>query len=214
MNEDSSIERFVKDPSLLVDLCHDVIDQLDAYTDATDIDEQQTQLREIAKTIERLEKAGVSVPDVLRAEKTRLAASLSIHADARQALTHLTDEFADILKDLRSRLGLDQGSDGGGTEKKTKKRSKLPRTDPSVLRDQIIQALRALGGKARAREVVENMGQQLDGKLLPGDLEWRDSTREYAWQNNAKWERYRMVQDGVLSNDSPRGIWELPEDEA
>ena len=213
MSEDNTVDRFVKDPSLLVDLCRDVIDQLDSYTDATDIGEQQTQLREIAKTIERLEKAGVSVPDVLRAEKTRLAASLSIHADARQALTHLADEFGDILKDLRSRLGLDQGSDGDRTEKKARKRTKLPRTDPSVLRDHIVQALRTLGGKARAAEVVDEMGRQLDGKLLPGDLEWRDSTREYAWQNNAKWERYRMVQDGTLRSDSPRGIWELREDE-
>lgn len=214
MSEDSTIDRFVKDPSLLVELCRDVIDRLDSYTEATDIVEQQTQLREIAKTIERLEKAGVSVPDVLRAEKTRLAASLSIHADARQALTHLADEFGDILKDLRSQLGLDQVSHVERTEKKARNRSKLPRTDPPVLRDHIVRALRTLGGKARAAEVVENMGRQLDGTLLPGDLEWRDSTREYAWQNNAKWERYRMVQDGTLRNDSPRGIWELPEDEA
>lgn len=214
MSEDSTIDRFVKDPSLLVELCRDVIDRLDSYTEATDIVEQQTQLREIAKTIERLEKAGVSVPDVLRAEKTRLAASLSIHADARQALTHLADEFGDILKDLRSQLGLDQVSHVERTEKKARNRSKLPRTDPPVLRDHIVRALRTLGGKARAAEVVENMGRQLDGTLLPGDLEWRESTREYAWQNNAKWERYRMVQDGTLRHDSPRGFWELTEDEA
>jgi hypothetical protein len=62
-----------------------VIDRLDSGADDTDIGEQETQLREIAKAIERLEKAGVTVPDVLRAEKTRLAAALSIHADATQA---------------------------------------------------------------------------------------------------------------------------------
>jgi methylaspartate ammonia-lyase len=118
MSEDSAIAHFVSDPKRLVDLCRDVIDQLDSYTEATDIGEQQTQLREIAKTIERLERAGVSVPEVLRAEKTRLAASLAIHADARQALTHLADEFGDILRDLRSRLGLDQGSDGDRKEKR------------------------------------------------------------------------------------------------
>ena len=35
----------------------------------SDVGEQEAQLREISKTIERLEKAGVSVPDVLRGEK-------------------------------------------------------------------------------------------------------------------------------------------------
>ncbi len=214
MIDPDEIDRFAKDPSLLAQLCRDVIDRLDAGTDDTDIGEQETQLREIAKAIERLEKAGVSVPDVLRAEKTRLAAALSIHADATQALTHLVEEIADILSDLRSRLGIDHVSDVVKPEKKARKRSKLSRTEPLVLRDHIVRALRALGGKARAADIVENMGQQLDGKLLPGDLEWRDSTREYAWQNNAKWERYRMVQDGTLRSDSPRGIWELREDEA
>jgi hypothetical protein len=111
-------------------------------------------------------------------------------------------------------MGKAMGADVDRKEKKARKRSKLPRTDPAVLRDHIARALRTLGGKARAAEVVDEMGRQLDGQLLPGDLEWRDSTREYAWQNNAKWERYRMVQDGALRNDSPRGIWELPEGEA
>lgn len=212
MSEPDEIDRFAKDPSLLAQLCRDVIDRLDSGADDTDIGEQETQLREIAKAIERLEKAGVTVPDVLRAEKTRLAVALSIHADATQALTQLVDEIADILSDLRNRLGFDQVADAGKPEKKARKRSNLPRTDPLALRDHIVRSLQTLGGKARAAEVVEEMGRQLDGKLLPGDLEWRDSTREYAWQNNAKWERYRMVQDGTLRADSPRGTWELGED--
>ena len=81
-----------------------------------------------------------------------------------------------------------------------------------MLREQIIQALRKLGGSARVSEVIEEMGQQLDGKLLPGDMEWREATNEYVWQNNAKWERYRMTQDGTLRNDSPYGIWALAEE--
>ena len=56
------------------------------------------------------------------------------------------------------------------------------------------------------------MEQKLTGKLLPGDLEWRETTNEHAWQNNACWERYQMTQDGVLKTGSPRGIWELSED--
>jgi hypothetical protein len=76
------------------------------------------------------------------------------------------------------------------------KRSRAPKTDKVVLREQIIQALRKLGGSARVAEVIEEMGQQLEGKLLPGDLEWREATNEYVWQNNAKWVS--------VSNDSGR----------
>jgi hypothetical protein len=139
----------------------DEIDRFDSGADDTDIGEQETPLREIAKAIERLEKAGVTVPDVLRAEKTRLAAALSIHADATQALTQLVDEIADILGDQPSRLGLDQVSDVLKPDKKARKRSNLPKTDPLVPRDHIVRALQTLGAKGRAAEVVQEMGHVL-----------------------------------------------------
>lgn len=209
MSDGTEIDRFVKDPSLLVELCREVIDELDAGTDDADVSEREAQLREIAKTIERLEKAGVAVPDVLRGEKTRLAASLAIHADSTQTLAQLADEFANILKELKARLGQ---TPNGAAPRAKGKRSRAPKTDKTVLRAQIIQALQKLGGSARVAEIIEEMGRQLEGKLLPGDMEWREATNEYVWQNNSKWERYRMTQDGTLRNDSPYGIWALTED--
>lgn len=208
MSNGTDIERFIKDPGLLVELCREVIDELDTGIDDLDVSERETQLREIAKTIERLEKAGVSVPDVLRAEKTRLAASLAMHADSTQTLAQFADEFANILKELKARLGQTPGS---AAPKGTGKRSRSPKTDKTELRAQITQALGKLGGSARVSDVIEEMGRQLEGKLLPGDMEWREATNEYVWQNNAKWERLRMTKDGALRSGSRYGIWELPE---
>ena len=209
MNDDNNIGRFVKDPRLLMELCRDVIDQLDASSEEVAVLEQEAQLRAIAKAVEQLEKSGVSVPDPIRAEKTRLAASLAVHADAKQALAQLADEFQEVLKDLRERLGPDIKAQGA---KPCGKRSKLPKTPPSVLREHILQALKNLGGSARVPDVIDEMTRQLDAKLLPGDTVWREATNEPAWQNNAKWERFQMTQDGALRRGSPRGIWELGED--
>ncbi|RLB85046.1 MAG: hypothetical protein DRH15_03980 [Deltaproteobacteria bacterium] len=203
------IDRFVKNPNLLIDLVRDVIDRIDCAPENAATGEKEAQLREIAKVVEKLEKMGVAVPDALRAEKTRLAAELGAKSQSEQTLRHLADEFTQIVKDLNVRLNL-----GGGVTKPKKpatKRSRTPKTDKSVLRKHIIMALRTLGGRARVADVIKEMGRQLKGKLLPGDLEWRESTNEYAWQNNAKWERYRMTQDGTLRSDSPRGYWELGE---
>ncbi len=208
MSDGLDRDRFVKDPGLLVELCREVINELDSGACDSDVAEREAQLREIAKTIERLEKASVAVPEVLRAEKTRLAASLAVHADSTQALAQLADEFANILKDLKTRLGQTPSNAAPRTKGK---RSQAPKTDKVVLREQIIHALMKLGGSARVAEVIEEMGQQLEGKLLPGDLEWREATNEYVWQNNAKWVRYQMTQDGTLRNDSPYGIWALTE---
>ena len=70
MNDGYEIARFVKDPSLLVELCREVIDQLDASSEDTAVAEQEAQLRAIAKAVGQLEKSGVAVPDSLRVEKT------------------------------------------------------------------------------------------------------------------------------------------------
>jgi len=210
MSNDIDIDRFVKDPSLLIELCHEVIDRLDSGAEDPKTREKEAQLREIAKAVEKLEKMGVAVPDALRAEKTRLAAQLGTQAQAKQALQQFADELDAITKDLNTRLG--RGNDPPTTKKPRGKRSRTPKTDKKVLREYIIQALKRLGGRAKVSNVIEDMGRQLDGQLLPGDLEWRESTGEYAWQNNAKWERYKMTQDGTLRSDSPRGFWELGEE--
>jgi hypothetical protein len=193
MSKDSDIERFVKDPSLLVELCRGVIDKIDAGSDDAKVGEKEAQLREISRTIERLEKTAVAVPDVLRAEKTRLAADLGIKAEAAQALNHLADEFEEMLKDLNARLG--RGLSPAAPKKSAGKRSYTPKTDRLVLREHIILALRNFGGRAMGAEVVKEVGRQLEGKFLPGDLEWYESSKEYAWEKKTHWERYRMVQD-------------------
>lgn len=208
MTEDTDKSRYVKDPSLLVELCREVIDQLDASSEDIAVAEQEAQLRAIAKAVDQLEKIGVAVPDPLRSEKTRLAVSLAMHSDAKQALAQLADEFQEILNDLRARLG----QNSAVPELKPRiKRSKSPKTPQKVLREHILRALKKLGGRARVSEVIDEMTRQLEGKLLPGDTEWRESTKEFAWQNNAKWERFQMTQDGALRHGSPRGVWELEE---
>ena len=92
MGSDIDIDHYVKDPSLLVELCREVIDRIDSGPDDPKSAEKEAQLREIAKAIEKLEKMGVPVPDALRGEKTRLAAELGIQAQAEQALHHLAEE--------------------------------------------------------------------------------------------------------------------------
>jgi hypothetical protein len=208
MSDTADIDRYVKDPSMLVELCREVIDQLDTSSEDAAVAEHEAQLRVIAKAVEQLEKSDVAVPDPLRAEKTRLAASLAVHTDAKQALAQLADEFQDILRDLRDRLGHNAASPEPNPRGR---RSKLPKTPQKVLREHILRALKKLGGRAGVSDVMEEMARQLEGELLPGDSVWRDATNEPAWRNNAKWERFQMTQDGALRRGSPRGVWELEE---
>jgi hypothetical protein len=172
----------------------------------------EAQLREIAKAIDKLDKIGVPVPDPLRAEKTRLAAALSVSAEAVQVLNHLADELEGLLKGLKARLG--RVSEGDIANKPRAKRTRSPKTSNARLRELIVEALRHHGGSCHKSDVLRYMEQKLAGKLLPGDMEWRETTRDHAWQNNAAWERHQMTKDGVLKTGSSRGIWELSEDHA
>lgn len=213
------ISDFVRDPTRLVEICREVIEEL--HGSGSEDNEKRTmeaQLREIARAIERLERAGVPIPDPLRAEKTKLAAELAREAAGIEAMKQFADDLDELLLDLRTRLGQEEkeqaSTPGKPTKRVTKSRQRQPRTGDQVLREYIIAALRSLGGRGKIVDIMERMATQLNGKLLPGDLAWRESTAEYAWQNNAKWERYRMIQDGLLRSDSPRGVWELSEDQS
>jgi hypothetical protein len=84
------------------------------------------------------------------------------------------------------------------------------KTTPEEFRYPILEALVRLDGAGRVRDVVriveEIMADQLniyDYQPLPSDP---DSVR---WKNTVHWERYNMVQDGLLLDNSPRGVWEI-----
>ena len=105
MNDDFGIDRFAKDPNLLVELYRDVIELIDGETGSEESVTMEAQLREIAKTVERLEKIGVAVPDGLRAEKIRLSVAVGIKKESFLTLSLLQEGLETVLKDLNTRLG-------------------------------------------------------------------------------------------------------------
>ena len=210
MSDIFDIEGFVNEPGLLIKLCRDVIDQIKSGPDDPNEAEKEVQLREITKAINRLEKIGATVPETWRAEKIRLAVSLGTETKKLQVLNLLVDEFEDLVRGLKEQNGRENNP--RRTTKPRGKRSRSPRTDKKILRENIIKALRTLGNRARVSDVFDEMERQLAGKLLPGDLAVRQDGKTIVWRNNAQWERLRMTRDGTLCSDSPNGIWELSDD--
>ena len=61
---------------------------------------------------------------------------------------------------------------------------------------------------ARQAAVSQQLARlRLEGLVMP-----RRDGKTIAWINNAQWERFLMVKEGILRSDSPNGIWELTED--
>lgn len=72
----------------------------------------------------------------------------------------------------------------------------------------ILQIIEKHGGRAAAREVLDELEPKLDGQLTKVDrLEL--ASGDVRWRNRAQFVRLRLVEQGDLLKHSPRGIWEI-----
>lgn len=72
----------------------------------------------------------------------------------------------------------------------------------------ILEILADAGGGAPANDVIDTLGHKMRDLLTPGDFEVL-RMGEVRWRNRARFARLRMREQGLLSDTSPRGIWEL-----
>ena len=76
----------------------------------------------------------------------------------------------------------------------------------------ILQVLVELGGRAPTGQILDRVGQVMQGVLREVDYQPLAADPDLPrWRNAAQWARNSMVQEGLLKNDSPRGIWEISE---
>jgi len=76
----------------------------------------------------------------------------------------------------------------------------------------ILQAIEEMGGSGKVADVLDRVGKKMKGVLKDVDYEPLASNSDNPrWRNAAQWARNTMVNEGLLKNDSPRGIWELTE---
>jgi Mrr N-terminal domain len=95
-----------------------------------------------------------------------------------------------------------------------KKRPRAPRARAgTILPDAeyeipILSILEEHGGRAPTREVIDALGQQLDGRLTDVDHA-RLSSGEIRWRNRAQFVRLGLIERGDMIKGSPRGVWEI-----
>ena len=76
----------------------------------------------------------------------------------------------------------------------------------------ILLVLFELGGAARASDVLDGVEKKMKHLFTEVDYQDRPSGGISRWKHTAHWARNTMVhQLGLLSNDSPHGVWELSE---
>ncbi|GIW83286.1 MAG: hypothetical protein KatS3mg105_5093 [Gemmatales bacterium] len=76
----------------------------------------------------------------------------------------------------------------------------------------ILRALDDLGGSAPLGDVLDRVHEMMRDILR--DVDFQPLASDPAlprWRNAAQWARNSMCREGLLKNDSPRGIWEISE---
>ena len=90
---------------------------------------------------------------------------------------------------------------------KLRKGQRTPETEYYV---PILQVLEETGGSAKVADILERLGEIMKPVLKDVDYDPLASGPDNPrWRNAAQWARHSMVKDGLLKDDSPRGVWEI-----
>ena len=76
----------------------------------------------------------------------------------------------------------------------------------------ILESLIEMGGSGRMTDVLTKVLGKMRERLKPMDFEKVPSGTSIRWKNAAQWVRQRLVTEGYLKKNSPRGIWEITSD--
>ncbi|GAA5343439.1 MAG: hypothetical protein canaca05_09400 [Anaerolineaceae bacterium] len=84
------------------------------------------------------------------------------------------------------------------------------RTQQSEYVIPILEALAEMNGGGNMSEVLDIVERKMAKKLTPFDYESLQSNpNTIRWKNTAKWTRYELVQQGLMSDQSENGVWEI-----
>lgn len=74
----------------------------------------------------------------------------------------------------------------------------------------IMEILVRLGGKAPATDVLNMIPRWMEGVLNEYDMQYLTSVPNTPrWRNTTQWARNELINEGLLSKVSPKGIWEI-----
>jgi len=128
-------------------------------------------------------------------------------------LLNRAESFDDSAEDVVRRLLDEVEGDEPAQELDVDGRFGSRATPGSILPEReywlpILEILMEAGGTAPANNVIDALGNRMRDLLTPGDFEVL-RMGEVRWRNRARFARLRMREQGLLSDSSPRGIWEL-----
>lgn len=137
--------------------------------------------------------------------------TIRVDEDVFEWLKSQAEPFVDTPNSVIRRVaGLDDAM--------TQRRSQAAeRAKPGELLDRheydqpILDVLARMGGSANGSDVIDAVGEIVADRLTARDKD-RIESGVVRWRNRAAWRRFNLVKQGLLKDQSPRGIWELTDE--
>jgi len=73
----------------------------------------------------------------------------------------------------------------------------------------ILETLVELGGTGKVEQILQRVFEKMKDKFTEDDLKDVPSGVDVRWRKCAQWARFKLIQMGLISKTSPRGIWEI-----
>lgn len=133
--------------------------------------------------------------------------TIRIDVDVYEHLGRLAVNFETPNQVIRRISGLEPKKPG----KKGPQKQRIRRTPQEAFRIEILRILDQSGGTLKSKKVLNSIGQKMKPLLTKIDYE-RLNTGQVRWQNTARWARQQLVDEGFLSAESSRGVWEITDE--
>ena len=85
------------------------------------------------------------------------------------------------------------------------------KTPQSACRIPILRTLVTLGGEADMDVVLERVQALMGDQLNAHDLDTFADGKTIRWRNTAQWARNTLREEGLIRDDTPRGVWGISE---
>ena len=195
--------------AILIQQLNNLITVLESQEDK-ELDELKKQLDAVNRAISTLKRNDLPIPPDLTDTQERLQADVLDRDEVSVVLAFLKDELEKISDRVRRLENMQRSAQTASMRsvRAGTRTNKGSYVSQDTLRRTLIESLKTLGGSARKREVEDEMERRLRSVLTNADYEPVGEGIP-RWRKSAEWMRYRLVQEGIMKANSPRGIWEL-----
>jgi len=165
-------------------------------------------LKDVDRLTRELQKVGKKAVQEGDWARTRVVIETATRIDrVRASLQSAGDELDELYDIVSAHL---EGGPVGRSRRTTKRIPRGSKTAETAYWDPILKALDDMGGKAKTSEVLDRVYELMKSTLNEFDRQPVPSVpSQQRWRHTAQIVRNKMVKEGLIKKDSPRGVWEI-----